>query len=179
MISLQEQMKVYEKNAAGNAIKEQVDFDKMKAKLAGIFIECAIDQYEYQTAFYSCLKQMEMNTDAAYSANALKCLYFIALARQNKYEEQMLDKTSVIQNYELRQLNNMFLIYDTDKFKKLVYGYAMSLYEKNGQNQDIHFYYALTTELYLGKQTSKIIFQNLRNKFPGGKYAAYVQTKLD
>ena len=181
ILSLIEQIKIYEKSLSAqvNQIKTQDDFDMLKKNINTELINSAIDQFEYHTAFYFCLKQLESAQQIENNAIALKCLYFIALAKQNNYDEQMLSKTSIIKSTDIIQLNNMFLKYNTDKFKNLIYGYASNLYEKNKQNEDIHFYYALVNELYLGKQTSKIIFQNLQNKFPSGKYSSFIKTKLN
>ena len=136
-----------------------------------------MEDFEYQTAIMLVLTNTFQFEQDVRNITLLKSLYFIAQSKENKYDEELLNKCTITVDSNLIDINKIVYSYNTDKFKKLVYGYAKKLVDQN-QNEDNYFYYALCNEAYLGKQTSQIIFQNLLNKYPNGKYAIVAKQKL-
>jgi hypothetical protein len=181
IIALREQISIYEKvaDAQTNIIKTQSEFDDLKQQLYSNIIATAMDEFDYQTSIMFTLQNIKEKATPVQEYILLKSLYFIALSKQNKYDEELLNRINITIDSNMLDLNNMLVAYNPDKFRKLVYGYAIKLHEQNRTNEDIHFYYALCNEMYLGQQTSKIIFQNIQNQYPSGKYAQVIKVKLN
>jgi hypothetical protein len=179
IISLEEQLKVYElpEKMQLFQIKDSLNYIQMQQQLVKLALSNAIDDFEYQFAMMLVLTNKFQFEDELRKTTLLKSLYFIAQSKENQYEDELLSKCAITTDSNMVDLNKILYSYDTDKFKKLVYGFAKKLVEQ-GQNEDNYFYYALCNEAYLGKQTSQIIFQNLLNKFPNGKYAIVAKQKL-
>ena len=179
IISLNEQLKVYElpEKTQDFLIKDSDSYGKMQQHLAKLALDAALDDYEYQVAIMLVLTNKFKFEQETRKNTLIKSLYFIAQSKENKYDEELLGKCSIGIDSNMLDLNKIIYSYDTDKFKKLIYGYAKKLVEQE-QNEESYFYYALCNEAFLGKQTSIIIFQNLLNKFPNGKYVLIAKQKL-
>jgi len=179
IISLKEQLNVYElpEKTQIFQIKDLNSYNNMQQNLTNLALATALDDFEYQVAIMLVLTN-KFKFDKEIRQNALiKSLYFIAQSKVNQYEEELLGKCAITVDSNMLDLNKILYSYNPDKFNKLVYGYAKKLVEQE-QNEDNYFYYALCNEAFLGKQTSLIIFQNLLNKFPNGKYVLLAKQKL-
>ncbi len=179
IISLREQLEIYDKveNSQLYQIKDSVQFRSIQRQLSQSVLTTAMEDFEYQTAIMLVLTNTFQFEQDVRNITLLKSLYFIAQSKENKYDEELLNKCTITVDSNLIDINKIVYSYNTDKFKKLVYGYAKKLVDQK-QNEDNYFYYALCNEAYLGKQTSQIIFQNLLNKYPNGKYAIVAKQKL-
>lgn len=179
IISLNEQLKVYElpENAQLFQVQDIDSYKKMQKSLAKCALATALDDYEYQVAIMLVLTDKFKFDQELKKTTLLKSLYFIAQSKENQYDKNLLEKCAVAVDSNMLELNRILYAYDTDKFKKLTYGYAKKLVDQE-QNEDSYFYYALCSEAFLGKQTSLIVFQNLLNKFPKGKYVLIAKQKL-
>jgi aminopeptidase N len=179
IISLREQLIIYDQpeNSQLFQIKDSASYSSIQHQLSHLALATAIDDFEYQTAIILVLtNKFQFDRDIR-NTTLLKSLYFIAQSKENKYDEELLSKCAITIDSNMVDLNKILQAYDNDKFKKLIYGYAKKLVDQK-QNEDTYFYYALCNEAFLGKQTSQIIFQNLLNKFPNGKYALVAKQKL-
>lgn len=177
--SLYEQLKIYDQleSSKDYFIKDSISYKNMQQELDLLLLASALDDFEYQTAIVLVLTN-KFNFDQDIRNTALlKSLYFITQAKENKYDDELLSKCAITIDSNMVDLNKILYSYDNDKFKKLIYGYAKKLAEQK-QYEDYYFYYALCNEAYLGKQTSQIIFQNMLNKFPSGKYVLVAKQKL-
>jgi len=179
IISLREQLIIYDQpeNSQLFQIKDSASYSSIQYQLSHLALATAIDDFEYQTAIILVLtSKFQFDRDIR-NITLLKSLYFIAQSKENKYDDELLSKCAITIDSNLVDLNKILYTYDNDKFKKLIYGYAKKLVDQK-QNEDTYFYYALCNEAFLGKQTSQIIFQNLLNKFPNGKYVLVAKQKL-
>jgi Zn-dependent protease with chaperone function len=177
--ALHEQLKIYDQpeNTKLYQLKDSILYTNELEKLSLSALLTAIDDFEYQTAILMALCDKFYFSQETRSTTLLKSLYFISQSKENKYDEELLSMCAVRIDSNLLDLNKILYSYDNNKFKKLIYGYAKKLVEET-PNEDNYFYYALINESYLGKQTAQIIFQNMLNKFPNGKYALVVKQKL-
>jgi Zn-dependent protease with chaperone function len=179
IISLYEQLKIYD-SPNGNALfllKDSALFKQTQHILSQHALNTAIDNFDYQTAIIMALSNKFAFDKDQRDISLLKSLYFISQSKENKYDEELLKKSSILVDSNMVDLNKILYSYDNDKFKKLIYGYSKKLVDVN-PNEENYFYYALCNETYLGKQTSQIIFQNMLNRFPNGKYTLVAKQKL-
>lgn len=179
IFSLNEQLRVYDRleNLTAYKIIDSPSFNNLIMQFRLMTLTTSMEDFEYQAAIILVLSnKFNFNRDLV-KITLLKSLYNIAQAKENKYEDELLNKYSLPIDSNALELHKILIQYDNNKLKKLVYGFSKKLVE-NKESDDFYFYYGLCNEMYLGKQTSQIIFQNLLNKFPNSRYELVVKNKL-
>ncbi|GAL86490.1 zinc metalloprotease [Sporocytophaga myxococcoides] len=134
---------------------------------------------EYNTGLYLTLYALEKNPDNLYlKTSIVKNLYWLSFYK----EINCLDKVISNSGRACKENFDLFNIFLTkiphNELKKLMFNYTKKNLESCQTKDDFFFYYGLGSEMYLGKDPSKLIFNQYLLKFPSGKFITTAKAKI-
>jgi beta-barrel assembly-enhancing protease len=187
ILALQEQININKelleegdlKEGSKNFIKEMnYDYIRVNAQF-----ELAHQLYlkaDYFSSLYLALYLHEKYPHNTFIKTLLaKNLHWIAYYSEIGNLNKMPVSHSFEENSAFKKITNYLLNIEHNDIKKMLFGYIKLNLEDTKDTDDFYFYYARTTETYLGKESGKLVYSKYLDKFPNGKNINYVKTKLN
>jgi hypothetical protein len=107
-----------------------------------------------------------------------KNLYFISYYKEIEKLDDVLAHNILIQDESLDTLNTMLSKMGHNELKKVFFEYTSKQHAVNAEDEDLYLYYALATEVFIGKEPSKFIYNEYLMRFPAGRHINFAKTKL-
>jgi beta-barrel assembly-enhancing protease len=107
-----------------------------------------------------------------------KSLYSISYYKEINKLDETLKNEVLVKDEGLDSLNTMLSKLSHNELKKMFFEYASRQHKANEADENLYLYYALATEVFIGKEPSKFIYSEYLTKFPGGKHINFAKTKL-
>lgn len=142
-------------------------------------IENMIIESEFNSALYLALYYNQKYPNNIYLKTAIvRSLYWLSYYKEINCLENVIENSDKVVKSNFGKFNHFLENIPHNDLKKAMFNYVKKNLESCQSKDEFYFYYGLTSEMYLGRDPGKIIFNQYLLKFPNGKYVTTVNAKL-
>ncbi len=142
-------------------------------------IENMLNESEYSTALYLALYFQKKYPKNLYIKTAIiRSLYWLSYYKEIDCLNKILENAPIVAKDNYRLFNHFLEEIPHNSLKKVMFSYAKQFLEDAKSKDEYFYYYGLASEMYLGRDPGKLIFNQYLLKFPNGKYTSSVKTRL-
>ena len=163
-------------------IKNNIEADKIN-KIKNIclyeMVENLFRDSDYFTSLYLSLKLAIDNPDQEFFYSlVLKNLYWLSYYKEIKSYEGVVSFQSYLQQKDYSKLYCLLNNAGLRDLRTMAYSFGKKHIEKLNKNDEFYYYYALSSEMFLGKEAAGILYKKYSLIFPQGRFINAVNSKL-
>jgi Zn-dependent protease with chaperone function len=180
--AMREMLKIVDYNFSNKAKNVLFDEDKTKMIKEISFLEMIENLYmqtDFNISIYLSLGTLNKCQECDYlKLMLIKNLYWLSYYKELNNIEKTFNHQVIEETSSLKSLNKFFETISHNDLKKISFEYAKQQLDSQKSSDEYFLYYALISEMYLGKEPGKLIYNQYLLKFPDSKYAAFVNQKV-
>lgn len=170
VLAVNEFLKLSEYANSGLPKPNETAFNAIKKECLKQLISACFDRSEYGLSLYLTLKGLSLEPNNSFYQSAfLKNMYWCIVYKQKGKLSQVLNEPYYINTIHYKAFVKYLENIDVAKLKTINYDQA-KLWIKKSTSDDLHFYYAMSSEHALGNEVSKLLFEKYMINYPKGKY---------
>ena len=181
VLALQEMLSLTGYQAAGKKTNLQPEGTVERVRRVSRFelVESLYRQSQFGLSLYAALQLLNDYPAESYLLTVVsKNLYWLGVYRENNNLATVLQAQPELPQHEYRRFVALFHQISLKELREHTYRFMKDHFEQQKHNEDFVFYYALTAEALMGKETGRLISQQYRTLFPNGQYLPYLTRKL-
>lgn len=153
--------------------------NQMQAVATFECIENMLKDSEFNSALYMALFFQRKYPENMYIRTAIvRSLYWLSYYKEIDCLDKILESSPVLCKVNDQLFNKFLASIPHNSLKKVLFGYTKQFLEEGKSKDEYFYYYGLVSEMYLGKDPGKLIFNQYTFRFPNGKYIASVKARL-
>lgn len=142
-------------------------------------IENMLIESEFNSALYLSLYYNQKYPNNIYLKTAIiRSLYWLSYYKEINCLTNVIENSDQVVKSNFGKFNYFLENIPHNDLKKAMFNYVKTNLESCQSKDEYFFYYGLSSEMYLGKDPGRIIFNQYLLKFPNGKYTTTVNAKL-
>ena len=169
----------YEKKNPAFILFTKEEYQKLKTTSQFECLTNLLNNGYYNQGLYLAVFLNGLYPDNSYLQTEIsKSLHSISYYKEINKLDETLKNEVLIKAKSLDSLNTMLSKLTHNELKKIFFEYTAKCHKANDNNEDLYLYYALATEVFIGKEPSKFIYNEYLTKFPAGRHLNFAKTKL-